>query len=771
MQLFQICISLLCLLPSIVIANFNCSISNNCTYNTYTCSQNKNCIINCFGDNVCFNSVFHCPDNFNCIVNVYGVNNISSWNHNGMAGSTVYGGNNGNLIIRCSGGRHACARTKIYCPKYGICDISLVDNLCYQCLLMSQIVTENTTRLLYIHNDGNTATYVLQNTVIYCPPSVNQQSKCIINLQGYGQAKLWKTNIYAVDSFNDVLLTCTSYCDGKPKMYCGDASNRSVCAMIQTSDSDHEWICKDTPSKCDRDKKISSDTNSICSVADAGFVNTQYQLSLTTQACLDGISLVISKLIHVIDVIYHNNQLFVHSNITQTQKNEITFLEETTYECENISVSVQILTCFDDTIDATKLLNITNSNQFEQDINDNINLNSTIVFIYVQNTSIIYINNPKHWMNIYIFIYVFVGVALCTCFVAIVCTLILNQMKHKLDRYNEGKIIRNAMVILICVADYDDNDQDLPIEKDIQNLNELFGPKNLNYTVYSQNSKSYWTQKQILDLLNKKAAEFDTSKEFDALIFIFSGHGMKGSIYTSDDQLIQQYAIHRMFTKNYCSARKRPRIFLFDCCAGSNEYECRKQSTIESSAFSKKIKYYEKLEQNDMDDHDTKEVGKHFTESEIQSKNQIWPRNELNPDANLVHIQAANSGFQSKCNVMYGSYMISYFVDKIKHDLRRNGKHTQKYLKEIMDEIEVLLHSKSKKQLPLVTYTGNTANVIFEKKMTVINYEVQKQLTSGINIELNAINAIDTNDVLQTSSPNNRTGRSELKNIQNSECV
>eukprot|EP01084_Bolivina_argentea_P078421 142291_1 len=340
------------ILSCILKADFNCSSSNNCTVGIYTCDPNQDCNIDCFGKKACSGSIFNCPDNYKCIVNVY--------DESGMDGTTIKGRNSSNLTIRCTGLK-GCARMNINCPAHGVCDIGVGGN-CYQCFFKSKIMSENTTKLLYIHDDGNkytTTTYMLQNSQIYCPSSTSEQYKCIIDLlgewsdnAGYFAYKLYRAHIYALASFNDVLLTCRGLypcCYPEkhqpltvcPQMHCGSPSDQSICRMKPTKSG--EWVCQNSSSKCVR--YVSENANSICPAKDLGFVRTTYELSVNEQTCVDGITRVISKLVDIIDIIYHQNQLFVYSNITQQQRNEFIYLEQAEF-CGRITV--QILTCFDD---------------------------------------------------------------------------------------------------------------------------------------------------------------------------------------------------------------------------------------------------------------------------------------------------------------------------------------------------------------------------------------------------------------------------------------
>ena len=100
--------------------------------------------------------------------------------------------------------------------------------------------------------------------------------------------------------------------------------------------------------------------------------------------------------------------------------------------------------------------------------------------------------------------------------------------------------VSNALAVIICIAEYDDNPQiqNLQgIKKDYINLHEFF--KYLNFTVIpvdrkSKNGPYHWTEKQLSDLLmvDVEKALFNGTDviQYDALIVCVSCHGLKNSM-------------------------------------------------------------------------------------------------------------------------------------------------------------------------------------------------------------------------------------------------
>eukprot|EP01084_Bolivina_argentea_P137079 241407_1 len=89
----------------------------------------------------------------------------------------------------------------------------------------------------------------------------------------------------------------------------------------------------------------------ICSDDAIGFIETAYQLSINS--CLRGILKIIENFIEIIDKVYYEYNLFVHSNITESQREQLSFIDDT--YCGNITI--HIVTCFNETVDKDKLLN------------------------------------------------------------------------------------------------------------------------------------------------------------------------------------------------------------------------------------------------------------------------------------------------------------------------------------------------------------------------------------------------------------------------------
>eukprot|EP01084_Bolivina_argentea_P176291 305096_1 len=174
------------------------------------------------------------------------------------------------------------------------------------------------------------------------------------------------------------------------------------------------------PTYTDVIEEFVSYDNDICSITNGynGFINTTYELSVTENFCIDDNNVIefITTLLFVIDKIYHENELFVHSNISMQQRNDIVaFIDNNTY-CSDITLNV--LTCFNQTVNQNVLFNMSKTKDFEQNISDEIEIysNNTIVWVYVTNTTIVYIfkknNKNINWLLL--------GLILSVCIVFII---------------------------------------------------------------------------------------------------------------------------------------------------------------------------------------------------------------------------------------------------------------------------------------------------------------------------------------------------------------
>ena len=286
-----------------------------------------------------------------------------------------------------------------------------------------------------------------------------------------------------------------------------------------------------------------------------------------------------------------------------------------------------------------------------------------------------------------------------------------------------GQYIKNGLVAIIAIGDYEYDDDimdnpdiidgyliDLPVDRDIENLEDLFNL--LNYKVIPNKFKMSWTEHEVIDFLTNDIGKelFDDNNElrYDGLIVCVSCHGMENKIITSDYRTIEKSVIHRIISINHPKAREIPRIFLFDSCDGSAQREYIRASTINTSQYVA-VSDEKEEEKNDVDVMD-KAYGK-CTELKDISADNAWTHTTKNPDYKLVQIHASNPGFQAKCCSSKGSYLIYEFTQKILDNLDQKQN---KSLTTICEEIQNKLHDLGKQQTTNV-FNNGTGHLQFVK--------------------------------------------------------
>ena len=272
--------------------------------------------------------------------------------------------------------------------------------------------------------------------------------------------------------------------------------------------------------------------------------------------------------------------------------------------------------------------------------------------------------------------------------------------------------VSNALVVMIGIGDYsngpklsrakkdvDDTLINLDVAKDIESLKNLC--KYMNWTFHSKPQKVHWTEKEIVYFLQQEIGEMmftaNGAMNFDGLIVCISCHGIRDRIVTSDYRTIDETAIHRMVSVKYPKLREIPRIFLFDCCDGSDE---RRPSVVESDDQSKVIEMV------------VAESSKGTDLSDVQLlTGNVWTSSTKNPDYNLAVVKAANSGFAAKFNIECGSYVVYFLTLAIRRNVeRREGK----TLSEILEHVQNKLHDNGKQQTVNLT-NNHTRTLVFKK--------------------------------------------------------
>eukprot|EP01084_Bolivina_argentea_P022351 41530_1 len=311
----------------------------------------------------------------------------------------------------------------------------------------------------------------------------------------------------------------------------------------------------------------------------------------------------------------------------------------------------------------------------------------------------------KFWQIILICVCSF---SLCLIITTIICYYNKRNKRLSLELEQQEKCtnyIKNPLVLCIGISSYEYvSNANLEteiycqnlcgIDRDYENIKTLC--KFLNYDIYPQYDKYNWTQDDMITFLNERAQDIgnENKKKYDGILVIISGHGYNKNIITADYQIIDKTAIHRIFSTNYPCVRLLPRIFIFDCCDGNQERSHYLTADCSDD------------ESDDVETSAVKGAGdksKNFGVDDIkieQYEQEIWKRDQKNPDWRLSLIHAANEGFQAKMNSVDGSYLIYQFVKRMIANIE--NKTDELYFGEIIDKIQQYLHDEGKQQIKSV---------------------------------------------------------------------
>ncbi|ETO01755.1 ras-related protein Rap-1A [Reticulomyxa filosa] len=139
------------------------------------------------------------------------------------------------------------------------------------------------------------------------------------------------------------------------------------------------------------------------------------------------------------------------------------------------------------------------------------------------------------------------------------------------------KTIKNALVIMIAISEYDDNSKWKNLknvkEKDITNFKQLF-EQELNYKIVC-NPSPKMAKGDVQDFMDQLVIDFKLRKnayDYDGLIMIICGHGENENMLVASDG--KYISIDEMRTSFNCykmeSFKDLPKIFIIDACRGEN---------------------------------------------------------------------------------------------------------------------------------------------------------------------------------------------------------
>ena len=271
--------------------------------------------------------------------------------------------------------------------------------------------------------------------------------------------------------------------------------------------------------------------------------------------------------------------------------------------------------------------------------------------------------------------------------------------------------ITNALIANITVGEYDDTDtmpegKSLSLEvnaviEDLKQFSRDFGYKYMPIT-----DKMYWSEQEILSFLRDDVGSefFDENKrpKYDGLIVCISSCGNDDYVLTSDRQVMDKTAIHRLISNKYAAIREFPRIFIFDTCAvpeavsmngpaidydmalAANYKENNAQHVVAAVSEEMDTGDVQNIEFQERGSAPVIDVGKNTDFEDVRELNE-WTHNTKNPDYNLVNINAVGLDEKSPNAIHYFTERVrenidkqmelglTYVEDSIKEDVRQQG--------------------------------------------------------------------------------------------------
>ena len=306
-----------------------------------------------------------------------------------------------------------------------------------------------------------------------------------------------------------------------------------------------------------------------------------------------------------------------------------------------------------------------------------------------------------------------------------VFVMLISYLIYRLRRSMRSMVIRNPMVIMIAIGEYDGDHINLPVKNDVVNTRKLFGEQ-LGYDIYPHYGRAdipklHWTKNEIINLLQDRAHSLAQNLDFhDGLVVVISSHGLNGSIISSDGQHIPKLFIHRIFSMeaDMVGLREIPRVFVFDCCDGAFDREQCKREMVEGWRHA-----------GDVTSDVRQETGKVTSIPKVRLARPQWSRDtnpwakgEHNPDHKLAVVHAANENFASLSRGGIGSYLIYLLVRKLSRNISSwticRGR---RYLGEIVTETQKSLEEHGK-QLIVPVYLNGTERIVFEKYQEPLSF-------------------------------------------------
>ena len=227
MLLYQYLILFYCV-NHISASTFNCSSTKQCADEEFVCKDDEDCSVHCLAPKSCENTVFVCPTSTNssksllCQVICYG--------NRACLNATFDGYYTDNFSLDAQG-QYGADSSTVFCPCAGYCSLYCGDNSTES--VCQSITVQGYGSVLNMMSDSrwayqNAVIYAAQTkelimtasgdnayayTDIYCSHARNipQIKPCQLQYIGENPLAFDLTNIYAINSFADVDISCIGY--------------------------------------------------------------------------------------------------------------------------------------------------------------------------------------------------------------------------------------------------------------------------------------------------------------------------------------------------------------------------------------------------------------------------------------------------------------------------------------------------------------------------------------------------------------------------------
>ena len=312
-------------------------------------------------------------------------------------------------------------------------------------------------------------------------------------------------------------------------------------------------------------------------------------------------------------------------------------------------------------------------------------------------------------------------------------TLQIEMQKNQL-------VMANGLIVNIPIGSYDGNTAvpnyelkslEEPVSAVIDGMRQF--ADDFQYKYLSLDDKTYWTEQRILSFLRDDVGtEFfheNGSPKYDGLIVCITSYGDERHVLSSDYQVMEKRAIHRIISNKYAAIRDFPRIFIFDTCAVprhlmtslsttsvNRQMDENTEMAAATATFSQHVMAATSIESSDLagvigmetqSDHSEMSnenvVTKNTKLDDVRVINE-WTQSTKNPDYNLVTIDSV--GDTSISNVTH------FFTERVRQNV---ANQEGMGLSDVMENIRADL--RQRRDASFVPILNNkTSKMVIHKK-------------------------------------------------------